>query len=265
MALQHHERVQFRRNPLKLVIAQVQFPLLPRIGDQSYVASFLEAFTGEYPRTNREQQVSLQITTSGVSQEQGDPQWRLSTIDQLRSIVLSSNAMTLEVREYISIDELIQRFQRMLAVGTKSLPITERLRLGLRFINEIRLPEAESLSQWQEYLQPGFLGFAASEAFQGEGRVSQTLQQVQIERSDGTLIVKHGLLTGTVVPPLPGTQPDMGPFYMIDLDYYDAQPGELDVASAVTQVRRYNDVLYDIFRWALTPALYQKLEPMNAG
>jgi hypothetical protein len=52
---------------------------------------------------------------------------------------------------------------------------------------------------------------------------------------------------------------------MIDLDYYDASAVHLDVPSTVEQVRKYNDVLYGIFRWTLLPRLYEALEPTHAG
>jgi len=47
---------------------------------------------------------------------------------------------------------------------------------------------------------------------------------------------------------------------MIDLDYYDASAVHLDVPSTVEQVRKYNDVLYGIFRWTLLPRLYEALD-----
>jgi len=63
------------------------------------------------------------------------------------SVVLSSNAISLETRQYTSIAEYSDRFNALLEAATAALPITERLRLGFRFINEIRVPGAETLNQ----------------------------------------------------------------------------------------------------------------------
>jgi len=53
-------------------------------------SQFLNATPNDYPRSGPRQQVAFQISPAGISQNQGDIQWRLSTIDQMWSVVLSS-------------------------------------------------------------------------------------------------------------------------------------------------------------------------------
>lgn len=235
---------------------------MPRFGDSSFIASFYDALRLEYPRRSREQQVALQISPKGVQQGPGEMLWRFATHDRFWSIVVGEGAITLEARGYSSIDDFLTRFQRASNVAHEKLEVTERTRLGLRYINELRDPEAVTLSDWAGLLRPELLGFAASGLL--EGRVEHIIQELRVERQDGTLALRHGLLTGTTVEPLPQEKPPTGRFYLIDLDYYDATECELDLSATLARMREYNHVLYRLFRWTLTDRLFDRLGPTDA-
>ena len=87
------------------------------------------------------------------------------------------------------------------------------------------------------------------------------VQEIQTRRSDGTLAIRHGLLPGVVVEPLQGRQDVSGRFYLLDMDYYDVRSEALDMERTTKQLRDYNDVLYDFFRWSLSETLYTYLKP----
>lgn len=263
MPLPDYERVLFRKHPLRLVIGQVRFPLVPGFGESSVIASFYEAIRSEYPGRSREHQMAFQISPKGMAQSPGEILWRFTTRDKFWAVVIGENAVTLEARGYTSIADLLQRFERVLEVTRDRLEVTDRARLGLRYINELRNPEAVTLDQWAELVRPEFVGFAASGVL--EGRIEHMIQELRIEQPDGTLAMRHGLLTGTTVEPLTHEPPVGGRFYLIDLDYYDPNECELDIQGTMEQMRTYNDVLYRFFRWTLSDRLMAQLEPTDAA
>ena len=136
------------------------------------------------------------------------------------------------------------------------------MRLGLRYINEIRHHDAESLAKWRTLLNPEFVGFEASSLL--DGKVDHTLHEIQVGRPDGTLAIRHGLLNGAVVAPVPQEQPANGYFYLVDLDYYDTTEHDLDISAIIKQMQDYNDIMYRFFRWTLSETLYNYLEPIHA-
>lgn len=262
MALPRYPRVRFKKSPLRLVVGQVRFPIRPRYADNAFIAPFQEALGTEYPRVTREQQVGIQVTPTGIGTSQGELLWRFSTRDNLWAVVLGESAVTLEARRYSSVDEFTDRFRKILGAAAEYLDVSERMRLGFRCINEIRHPEANALSDWSELLRPELLGFAAS-GFLG-GRVDHTLQEVRVQDPEGitgTLLIRHGLLTGAVVALLPNEQQSTGPFYLLDLDCFDETEDKLSIPETVALMREYNNVLYRLFRWTLRDRLYDYLEP----
>jgi uncharacterized protein (TIGR04255 family) len=262
MKIPKYEWVQFTKSPLKLVVGQVRFTTLLRFEERSFIAAFQQSIRNDYPKISREPSVTLQILPTGISQSAGEGLWRLSSRDNLWSIVLGESSLTLESRKYSSMKDFKRRFGRILKAAKDTLEISDRLRLGLRYINEFRYPDAKDLADWRELFNSEFVGFDASSLL--DGHVVQMLQDIQLHRSDGTLAIRHGLLNGFAVAPLPQQQPDSGRFYYLDLDYSDMTECELDIQATLDQMQEYNNTMYDFFRWTLGETLYQRLEPHNA-
>lgn len=260
--LPEYEWVQFAKTPLKLVIGQVRFTTLLRFEQKSFIANFQEAVRDDYPKVARESTVTLQISPAGVDQNSGEFLWRLSSRDNHWSVVLGESSLTLESRRYSSMQDFLERFGRILEAAKDSLEISDRLRLGLRYVNEFRYPDASDIADWRALLNPEFVGFEASSLL--DGHVSHIFHDVQIQRPDGILAIRHGLLDGFVIAPLPQQQPDTGRFYLLDLDYYDTAECELDIPEVLKQMYNYNTIIYRFFRWTLGKELYNYLEPLNA-
>jgi len=259
--LPHYDRVVFGRAPLRLVLGQVQFPLLFRFNEKPYLAPFQEAIQPDYPRVAPEQQLALRFSGKGV-ENAGESLWRFSDASGDWSVVLGENALTLESRRYTTIKDFLARFEKLLQHASKHLGIGRRTRLGLRYINELRSEGAASLTDWAQLLNPRFVGFGGAPELL-EGIVEHAFQQIQSKRDDGTLFVRHGLLTGTALEPRPTDPPIMqGLFYGIDLDYVDSTEGPLDIGATIRQMRTYNESMYQFFRWTLDKGkLYSQLEP----
>jgi uncharacterized protein (TIGR04255 family) len=259
MTLPEYPWVQFKKAPLRLVIGQVRFTIMPRFEQKAFIAGFQEATRSEYPRVSRESAVTYQLSLTGISPNLGEILWRFSSRDNKWAVVVGEAAITLESREYPSMNEFLRRFESLLKVGRETLEITDRLRLGLRYINEIRYPNAESLSEWRKLLKPEFVCLDTSNLLGGQ--VHRTLQEIQVERPDGILAIRHGLLSGVTV--VPQESPTNEPFYLIDLDYYDTTELDLDIPVTIKQMRDYNDIMYRFFRWVLSDTLYTYLEPID--
>jgi uncharacterized protein (TIGR04255 family) len=259
MKLPEHEWVQFKRAPLKLVIGQVRFTIMPRFEQKAFIAGFKDAMHAVYPRVSRDQAVTYQLSPAGINPGTGEILWRFSSRDNKWAVVVGEAAITLESRGYSSMRDFLERFTAILEAAKETLEVNDRLRLGLRYINEIRHPDAESLTDWRKLLNPEFVGFDASSLLGGQ--VDHSLQEVQVERPDGTLAIRHGLLNGAVVAPQ--EQPASGPFYLIDLDYYDTTECDLDIPATIKQMQDYNDIMYRFFCWTLGEKLYSYLEPIH--
>src|SRR5215813_4153789 len=195
MALPAFSQVHYRKSPLRLVIAQVRFPVLLRFGEKAIVAELEGALRNEYPITTVEQQVNVQLGSEQPSIANATL-YRFANVEASWSVVLGDTALTLESRVYTNIDDLISRFQRASTAAARAFAISASQRIGLRYINEFRFPQFDSLGSWRSQFNPNLGGRADA---QFDEPAESMLQHFQVSRSDGTFSVRHGFLRGTTV------------------------------------------------------------------
>src|SRR5260221_13999264 len=102
MKLPEYEWVQFRKTPLRLVIGQVRFTIMPRFGQKAFIASFQEAVRFDYPRVSREPTVTYQLSPTGLSPRPGAPFWRFPALVHRWAVVVGETAITLDALGYPS-------------------------------------------------------------------------------------------------------------------------------------------------------------------
>lgn len=256
--LSTYEEVIFNNAALELCLTQVKYPPVQRFTDDRYMLGIREALAGEYPLVNNEQGMNIVITPQGVNQTPGATMLRFTSIDSRWSVVLASDFVSLETRHYTTFNELSTRFANVLrSVATHFNP-RHQLRFGLRYINEFRHPHADSYKAWTRLLNSDLLGLGARGVL--GGRVEQSIGEVLTRRDDGHLLVRHGFLKGSTILPTPAHPAKTGPFYLLDLDYYDETPVKFDVATPIERMDRYHEFIHRVFRWSIgNGELYQFL------
>lgn len=258
--LPEYPRVLFKKSPLRLVVGQIRFPLQLRLADTAFTAPFQDALADDYPVAAREQQVAFQVTPKGGLQAApSETLLRFTSRNGDWAVVLGESALTLEVRGYSAVEEFSSRFEKVLDAAKERLRLRERSRLGLRYINEFRHEAGRSLADWAKLMNPELLGFAGNNLL--GGTVEHMAHEVRVRRDNGVLAIRHGLLVGGVVEPIPTTPVAEGRFYLLDMDYYDERPSPLDIAATSRALTAYNEVMYRFFRWSLGEPMYKHLEP----
>lgn len=251
------DRVLFDQAPLVFTLVQIRYPATLRFGEQSSLAKLQDVLAGDYPNARPEQQFSLAVNVGGVQQNQsGQTLWRFSTLDDTWSVVVGQDAVTIEARAYENIDRFSNRIRDVFGAIETHLRPTHQLRLGLRYINEFRYEDGETMGTWKELLNEELLGLSGR---LGES-VDHSFHEVRARTGDGVLVIHHGLLRGSLVN-MAGAPTKNRPYYLLDLDYFDEAPVVWDVEQVIERVRNWNDTMYRLFRWSLTDKLFQHLGP----
>jgi uncharacterized protein (TIGR04255 family) len=261
----NYKRRIFHKDQLRLVLVQVRFPLLFRFNEKPFLAAFQEAIQADYPRVAQENQVVVKFSSRGV-EPGGEQLWRFSDRDGAWSVVLGEGALTLECRKFTKIEDLEQRFKKLLVAAANHLGVEDRSRLGLRFVNEFRAKNAGTLKDWAKLLNPLLIGFSGTPEVV-DGTIEQSFNEIRSKRDDGTFVIRHGLLTGSTVEPRPNEPPiERSPFYLLDLDYFDEREQSLDVDQTIQAIKKHNDDIFQFFMWTLDGGqLFEQLSPGTEG
>ncbi len=248
--------VVFKHPPLAMALCQIQFSNVLDIADSTYVAPFHRAIRKEYPITVPVEQVAVQFSVGpaapDIRQEARTRQWRFADPMDTWSVVLAQDFVALETRAYEDFEDFLTRLRRILQALVEHIQPALTTRIGLRYINEIRVDGRA----WSAALRPELLGPLAVDAF--AETAYQAVQELRLvfPPSEG-VTVRHGLFPGgTTVQPRPGIETPTVPFYLLDFDaYQEAQPFQslgIDPDELCTHVARYNRVVRRLFRWSLT-------------
>lgn len=267
LALPLPSRVVFANPPLVLAVCEVQFaPVLSAL-DPNFVAPFQQAVREDYPILSRTMQVKADFGPvaeggAGASLSQA---WKFTDRSGFWTMTLSVSALAIEARTYLHFGDFLARLHRLLDALVQHIQPAAGLRLGLRYINEIR-PEGLSPIEAVKAEIRGPLVLPAL-----ADRAQLSIQELRLRFSeDRGINVRHGLFReGTTVEPQRGRAVPDGPFYLLDIDAFqtfeipDTLPMEAD--SICNSVVEFHDAIETLFRWSLTDAYTRSMGVRKDG
>jgi uncharacterized protein (TIGR04255 family) len=244
-------RLIFDHNPLQTVVVQVRFPAIFALEQPAGVASFQSRIRSDYPNAEgRAQQVSLLIGPGGAAlpgSQQGP--WRFLSDDGKWVAAIAPDFVSLETTEYKRFEEFAERAQRLFQAATDDLSLTRRGRIGLRYINHLRHPEATAAADWRRFLDDNLLGAVGGELL--SDHVIQALQQIELQLDSGRMTVRHGFTR----------EADDRSLYLLDLDAFDETDGNFEPSELVSTLWQFKRWIWTVFRNSIRQELIDFLEP----
>ncbi len=228
MAAEEHE--VYPRAPVAFVTVEVRFPGEAGQGIHSVVQrAFRDVLGDEWVIEQlTQQELTLGINIGGPPSQTvravNIP--RFTVRDRTSAVVLTTNSMTIETTRYGSWPGFRSVIERALRATADLVEPDGVARVGMRYVDEIRVPEAgESWSAWARWLSPGVLA-PASEAMESAGYPPLTWTgATQYSIGPGRqLVLRYGPQNGYAVNPSGPLRrpnpPPPGPFFLLDFDSF---------------------------------------------
>ncbi len=247
-------RFLLERDQLAQVVCQVRFSPILRLRDRNSVIPFQEAVREQYPGYAEQQGVGVIVTPGGVVQQPTqDLQYRFQESPGRFTAILTPDFIALQTADFRGgIDDFAPRIVALASTVAEIYGPAEITRMGLRFINEFRLPSAMPEIDMASAIAAPVLGPIGTPELVG---AIDTIQQVfDIKGPENRLIVRHGLQrAGTTVMPLPGETPPTPttPFYLLDIDAYAETILPFSAAGIDARLRSFNDQIRSLFAWVV--------------
>ncbi|TMF07669.1 MAG: TIGR04255 family protein [Chloroflexi bacterium] len=256
------QREVYPRAPLRLVVAELRYPYAPRLASSEAVERLTTMFRPIFPLP---EPTGMQVVMAlgGTSQTQSSPSAvnRFLARDRTSSVTVSPQNIVIETTVYSEYEKFRPLLETCLgALGEIEGAIVGLERVGLRYINEIRVPALRNHTEWSTFLASPLI---ASLALIPNRDVALTQSVVQTEpRENVTTLVRYGALRGQVVsaagPLQVAALPPTSPFFLLDIDNswsshqsYD----EYSVQSALDICDRLHGPIDELFESAITDDL----------
>lgn len=238
----------YQRNPLKLVVCQLRFPVLQEFDSPGFLAPFQARLEDDYPRSSLEQQIGFAVGPGGAASMPAQQHWRFRGLTDGWSVALGRDFVSLEASDY----DRFETFRARLDPVLDALPllgVRVRERVGLRYVNEIRHPDAEGAADWTQYIEPKMRGMVGSTDL-GDGLI-HAVTDIRLRDNGDVMVIRHGYVG-------PQAEDDKC-FYLLDVDVFDERPTAFDPEQTKEQVDRFHAKADSVWESSITEELRQHL------
>lgn len=246
--------------PLEVVAFELRIPHALSLADRAAQAQVWEKIKERLPITQPQPALQVTLGAPGMVQSQGP--LRMSDRARTLGVVVGPELVSVESTHYRCFEE----FRDFLLYVLSAMPAEEIAgfsRIGLRYINEIRVPDIAFPDQWYGLVASYLLGATEIPA---DGLTSRRLGgEIEYGGADGLRVVmRYGASAGGRVVnaegPLRTPTSESGPSFLIDLDSYweNAPDDDLPVFSTeaiVEKTSRLRAPIHDLFEAAITDQL----------
>ncbi len=260
--------LHLRNAPLIYVVAQVRFSAIVAI--DKFVPEIQEKLRHKgFPRFLRGQVMEVALQPDGTPKFNAVERYEFQDKDARLGVVLQSNSLAVHTNNYSHYENFEEEIKTALMAVHRVVNINLTERIGLRYVNLIRLQDGE---KWADYLHEGLLGLdprsvgvdrwlSRSEAM-GATQVGKLV--IRCSQSEqpfppdllptNTLHYSLDLARGEVVTTL-------------DFDHFVENVSDFSVASAVSTLEQLHESLDVVFATSVTTnalSKWGKLEERNA-
>jgi uncharacterized protein (TIGR04255 family) len=239
--------IPLKRAPLLRVIAQVRFPTLLAVRSADRVSGFQDAVRERYPYLEREDIAMLSVGPISVpdASHEAVVHWRFWDAQRQWRTTLNQDFLAIETTAYESRADFMANLGEVLRAFQTIFQPNSATRLGMRYIDQIKPPSVERIT---DLLIPEIVGTAK---FFGK-EAQHLITQLSVNASPGSLVARWGKLPkGMTVDPTV-MQPTEEESWIIDLDLSETSETTFDPEALIARVRTYAERIYTVFRWMVT-------------
>jgi uncharacterized protein (TIGR04255 family) len=245
----------YAQAPLMLVAFELRFTTIPGLESGRWEEVYA-AIRESFPIVGPPPRVALQFSPGGAEQKiQGV---RLLDRERSRAVAIYDESVIVETSAYVRFEELLELIKLVLCALHRVAPIPAVQRVGLRYIDEISVPEIDH--DWSRYIDESLLCPLGKFAEFSPGAYSGTLELRAGEQRMVTL--NYGVFAEPVVNPdgaLRISKSPEGAYFLIDLDSFWNAPQsefpEFQIQQVLEKCEQLHDPIRRIFEQSITDDL----------
>lgn len=246
------EQPRLVNTPLKTVLCQARFPAQIGFGE-TQLRPVQRRLADNYPRAEIAQLNELRLDAVGVTPMNMEQVFHFRDAAGAWTVTITRSFVSLETTAYENFPDFIRRWHFLMSVVADELDLDRQERIGLRYVNQVPLVGEPTAAALSSLLKPEIVGMVG--AHPSTERLLSSMQELRFARDRGACTVRHGLIP----------RDDAASDYVVDLDLYDDQPGELDVDAQARLLAEFNHQAFDLFRWFWQPEQWEAFSPEESS
>lgn len=251
--------------PVALVAVEARHTAAPDFTPEQE-AKLKALVSSEFPLSQPVPTVSFSLGLVGAAAPQTVSQPpRFTSRDRTAAVTFGPQAVVLETTQHEYFGRLSQLVSLVAQARQDASPVDGLERLGIRYIDEIRVPSSTGDIDWSQWVEPSLLGPAAVAARLGLRLAEhQALASFELAQ-DRALNIRYGPRIGHAVlsgPLVRSPMPPPAPFFLLDIDsFWTATEGipEFDPRQILTLCNELHEPVSALFESLITERLRKEV------
>jgi uncharacterized protein (TIGR04255 family) len=262
------DREIYPNAPLQLVAWEMRTPSMPLFQTPTGVVQSMSGRLRDLvPIVSQPETV---VSIDAAQQPRPEPRQRLMDRKQTLAISFSPSAAIIETTAYTKFEDFAEVIERVLRALESAEAASGFERVGIRYIDEIRVPGVEGPEGWSGYIDDALLvGLSLEDA---RVKSTQTLTEY-LGDPEFFVTLRSGALVGRTVDPSGALRvqgDEDGPYFLLDIDSYWTKPSdepipEFSATAVLATTKRLRKPLRTLFERSITDKLRDEVLRRRAG
>jgi uncharacterized protein (TIGR04255 family) len=252
----------FRNSPLQYVVLEIKYPYAPRLRQNGTRDDILIDLDDVLPIVKQQQHMTMTGQLGGPVSQQVEQVPNAYNTARTTRLAITANALTLDTTDYTTFEEFRRLAYRCLeALGKHAAPAAID-RVGLRYFDEVRVPDPiKDVRDWSGWVaDPLVIAASIDSGHQAVGL--QGLVQYTTGQHRSLTLRFAAVPDGSMISDEPlkrRDSPQNGPFFALDFDSFweppvDVSPG-WDLESLMTVIDELHVPVGTTFQTVITEKL----------
>lgn len=246
-----YENICYKKNFLKSVIARIDLDVSDHEIESNLSQTLVEVSKKYFPVAEPKKSIAneLQISPGNVRNKQTEfMEWRFFGKDKEKILTFLPKAVFVEYKSYVKFEVVKKEFFEILDAFFDSYTTTKCIRVGLRYINDIKLDVGTPLN-WKNYINPKMIGIL--DIYPNKQLIARAFHNLELNFGEFMLRFQFGMYNPDYPSPIRKKS------YILDMDAYCN--GNQERVEIFNNFDKYHYRIQEIFELSITDKLRKVL------
>ncbi len=245
----------YKTNFLTNVVFKVDFPKILELNEQNPPAKLQEKIREKFPdlKEIKKQYIKFDTKLTGENVEVKQEKtisWKFSNKEKTKNVFVDSEFIYLEYNKYTKFQEFLEDIKFIISIFFEIYPVKISKRIGLRYVNQIKLPEGDPLD-WNGLINESL--FDVTNRFIDEkDNLRRSMHSLEIKENEHNLRFQFGSFNSEYPNTIARKE------FVLDYDCYTVE--ETDITDVSIKAKEFHEIISKWFEKSILDGLRDKMK-----
>lgn len=247
----------YKKNFLTNVIFKVDFPKVLELTDKKSPIEFQKKISDSFPILNEVKggqfEYEIKSTNQFSLKSEDKISWEFMSKDKTKKVFVDSDYVYLECLRYEHFEDFFKDIKLVFETFLELYPIKIAKRIGLRYINQIKLDTGDPLD-WSDFIDNNLFSVTAN-FLKNKDSLLKSMQLLEVKEDEFILKFQFGFFNSEYPNPIARKE------FVLDYDCISNE--ETEINDIYTISKKFNEIIEKWFETSILDGLRDIMEDKN--